>query len=178
ATSMESKPTWGASTGPPTPPGSETARRSRAAPRDTSTHCQGDAALAVIDVSALVFHELTASPAHRALLRRFSDEAYAPEFPDPDERESLVNIERYLELKAQGWYGDNAYHVVVAEDDGMIVGGAISDYLADPNAGVVEFLVVTPAARGQGLGRRLLDVTEGSIDDAGRRLGRPRAGLI
>jgi GNAT superfamily N-acetyltransferase len=132
----------------------------------------------VIDVSALVFHELTASPADRALLGRFYDEAYSPEFPDPDERESLANIERYLELKAQGWYGDNAYHVVVAEDDGIIVGGAISDYLADPNAGVVEFLVVTPAARGQGLGRRLLDVTEASIDADARRLGRPAADFI
>jgi GNAT superfamily N-acetyltransferase len=132
----------------------------------------------VIDVSALVFRELTASPAHRALLHRFYDEAYSPEFPDPDEKESLDNIERYLELKTQGWYGDNAYHVVVVEAGDAIVAGAISDYLADPNAGVVEFLVVTPAARGQGLGRRLLDVTEASIDADAQRVGRPAADFI
>jgi len=126
----------------------------------------------------LQFHELTTSPAHRVLLRRFYDDAYAPEFPDPDERESLGNIERYLDLKAQGWYGDNAYHVTVAEDAGAVVGGAIADYLAAPNAGVVEFLVVTPAARGRGLGGRLLDVTEAAIAADARRVGRPGADFV
>jgi GNAT superfamily N-acetyltransferase len=121
----------------------------------------------------LAFRELTATAEDLALLRRFHDEVYAPELPDPDERESLANIGQYLELKATGWYGANGYHVLVVESAGQVVGGAIADYLADPNAGVVEFLVVAPARRGTGLGRRLLDRIEALIAlDARRARGR------
>src|SRR5438552_3820816 len=106
---------------------------------------------------ALVIHDLTASDEDRALLRRFHDELYAPEFPDPDEKESLGNIERCVELKSTGWYEANGYHVLVVESGGQLIGGAIADYLAEPNAGGVEFLVISPAWRGGGLGRQLLD---------------------
>lgn len=126
----------------------------------------------------VAFRELTASDEDRVLVRRFYDEVYTAEFPDPDERESLANIERYLELKQAGWYGDNAYHVVVVECGEGIAGGAIADYLADPNAGAIEFLVVSPAWRGHGLGRRLLDHTEASIAADARRAGRPQADWI
>lgn len=47
-------------------------------------------------------HELSAAPGDRSLLRRFYEELYLPEFPHPDERESLPNMERYLELKDSG----------------------------------------------------------------------------
>jgi GNAT superfamily N-acetyltransferase len=129
-------------------------------------------------MAALSFRDLTASGADRALLRRFYDGVYAPEFPDPDEKESLANIERHLALKAEGWYGDNAYHVIVAESEGAVVAGAITDYLVEPNAGVMEFLVVTPGSRGQGLGRRLLDYAEASIAADARRAGRPALDFI
>jgi GNAT superfamily N-acetyltransferase len=132
----------------------------------------------VAAVSALCFCDLTDSRADRALLRRFYDDVYTPEFPDPDEKESLANIERHLELKAEGWYGDNAYHVVVVESGGAIVAGAIADYLVEPNAGAMEFLVVTPSSRGQGLGRRLLDWTEALIAADAQRAGRPGPDFI
>jgi len=129
--------------------------------------------LGLAAVSALSFRELTASSSDRAVLRRFYDDVYTPEFPDLDERESLVNIERYLELKSEGWYGNNAYHVIVVESAGEAVAGVIADYLAEPNAGVIEFLVVTPALRGRGLGRRLHDHTEAVLVDDARRAGHP-----
>jgi hypothetical protein len=132
----------------------------------------------VAAMSVLSFRELTASSGDRALLRRFYDDVYAPEFPDPDERESFASIERYLELKAKGWYGDNAYHVIVVESEGAVLAGAIADYLADPNAGVVEFLVVTPTSRRGGLGRCLLDQTEASLAADARRAGRPALDFI
>jgi len=122
---------------------------------------------------ALAFHDLTTAPDDRVRLRRFHDQLYGPAFPDPDEKESLAAIERYLELKAAGWYGPNNYHVVLALSGERIVGGAIADYLADPNAGVVEFLVVAPDRRGAGLGRRLLAETETLIARDARRTGRP-----
>jgi len=40
------------------------------------------------------------------------------------------------------------------------VGGSISDYFEKPNVGVIEFLLIHPAHRGQGLARRLLEHTE------------------
>jgi len=54
-----------------------------------------------------VQRELSASADDLALLRSFYDHLYVNEFRDPDERESLANMRRYLELKAQGWYGAN-----------------------------------------------------------------------
>ena len=134
--------------------------------------------LGLAAVSALSFRELTASASDRAVLRRFYDDVYTPEFPDLDERESLVNIERYLELKAKGWYGANAYHVIVVESAGATVAGVIADYLAEPNAGVIEFLVVTPAVRGRALGRRLHDHTEAVLVDDARRAGRPTLDFV
>lgn len=110
----------------------------------------------------MTFRSLSASRrADMALLRTFYAEQYVGEFPDPDERESLANIEEYLRLRDKGWYGRNDYHVIVALDkDGVPVGGSISDYLVKPNAGVIEFLFVDPLRRVGGLGRRLLEETE------------------
>jgi hypothetical protein len=56
--------------------------------------------------------ELTYQREDRERLQRFYRELYIPEFPDEDERESLENMERYLELKEQGWYGKNNYHII------------------------------------------------------------------
>ena len=70
------------------------------------------------------FRELSAAPDDLILLRRFYQDVYVFEFPDADERESLENMERYLELKRQGWYGENSYHVVLVLDtDGTVIGG-------------------------------------------------------
>ena len=43
--------------------------------------------------------DLGTSPADRDLLRAFYTDLFIPAFVDADERESLVNIQRYLELK-------------------------------------------------------------------------------
>jgi GNAT superfamily N-acetyltransferase len=110
----------------------------------------------------------------RALLKRFYEDCFVPEFPDPDERETIDTILDYLHKKEDGWYGKNNYHLVVALDDGKPIGGAIADYLCEPNAGVIEYLVVAPERRGTGLGRRLLEETERLLYvDADERCGRP-----
>lgn len=101
-----------------------------------------------------------ALPDDIALLRRFYTECYEPAFPDPDERESLANMESYLALKEQGWYGTNNYHIVIASTGGEIVGASVCDYLATPNAGVVEYLLVQPGFRRSGLGSQLLRTIE------------------
>ena len=108
------------------------------------------------------------------LLERFYHDHYVAEFPDPDERESLANMKEYLRLKEQDWYGKNDYHIIVAVDaEGEPVGGSISDFLDEPNAGVIEFLFINPERRLKGLGRRLLEETERMLHhSAQRRRGR------
>ena len=105
------------------------------------------------------FHilQLDSGPGSLAMLRAFYTELYTAEFPDADERESLANMENYLRLKEQGWYGSNNYHIIMAlDEDHRVVGGGIADYLAGPNVGIVEFIVIQPSLRGRGLGRQLL----------------------
>jgi len=109
------------------------------------------------------------------LLERFYHDHYVAEFPDPDEREPLAKMKEYLQLKEQGWYGKNDYHIIVAVDaEDRPVGGSISDFLEKPNAGVIEFLFISPEQRLKGLGRRLLEETERMLHHSAQRsLGRP-----
>jgi GNAT superfamily N-acetyltransferase len=117
------------------------------------------------DVGPVQLQELTRDADDLALLARFHRGVYQDEFPDPDERESLANMALALE---QSGASRDAYHVVLALDArGEVVGGVIADYLAGPDAGVVEFLVVAPAWRGRGVGRLLLeDVERRLVEDA------------
>ncbi|WP_407280253.1 GNAT family N-acetyltransferase [Aromatoleum evansii] len=124
------------------------------------------------------FREIDASPAGLATLERFYRERYVAEFPDPDERESLDNMRRYLALKAQGWYGDNNYHIVVAEIGGEAVGGVVFDYLAMPRAGVIEFLFVVSDWRESGIGRALLDEAIRLLRRDARRRGARLAAVV
>lgn len=129
--------------------------------------------------SGVAFTELDASPAGLRALRRFYKALYVREFPDPHERESLANMERYLALKAKGWYGVNNYHVLLMQSGGEVVGGSISDYLARPNAGVIEFLFTKPGRRRRGLGRALLDATVRLLRrDAHAAGGKPLAAVV
>lgn len=104
--------------------------------------------------------ELSSSAQGDALLQRFYTESYVQEFPDENERESLENMRTYLRKKAEGWYGRNNYHILVARDGEVLLGGVVCDYLAEPNAGVIEFLFIAQTARRRGLGKRLHDETE------------------
>ncbi|GAA2961413.1 GNAT family N-acetyltransferase [Actinokineospora diospyrosa] len=118
----------------------------------------------------LEFRDLTAAPADIALLADFYRH-YELEFPDPDERESLDNMLDYLRRKEVGWYGPNSYHIVLAISGTVTVGCSVSDYLAEPNTGVIEFLLVTPQARRGGTGRALLAETERLLDNDARAGG-------
>lgn len=119
------------------------------------------------------FRELAYEPNDLESLRQFYDDVYVSEFPIHDERESLRNIKTYLRLKKEGWYGKNNYHVLLGFKDGRPVAGSITDYLHAPNAGVIEFLVVSKELRRTGLGRQLLDRTEQLLaSDALAMLGR------
>jgi hypothetical protein len=119
------------------------------------------------------FREISSSSgSDMQLLRQFYAECMVPAFPDEDERESLENIEEYLRLKRDGKYGANNYHVIVACDDDNPIAGSIFDYLVEPNAGVIEFLLVSPGQREGGLASLLLRQTESALAADAQRVGR------
>ncbi len=125
-------------------------------------------------IEGLHYRELDSSPPALQLLAAFYERLYVAEFPDADERESLDSIQDYLRRKDAGWYGDNNYHVVVTCAGDRPVAGVIFDFLADAEAGVVEFLVVDRAWRGRGLGSALLEYTERALAADAEARGRHR----
>lgn len=128
--------------------------------------------------ASIRMHEITATPDGLARLERFYHDAYVGEFPDADERESLASLQRYLAAKARGWYGANAYHIIVAEVAGRPVGGAVCDYLAQPNAGVIEFLFVSASMQRRGIGRMLHERAIGLLRADARAAGAARLSAI
>src|SRR5690606_39249648 len=107
--------------------------------------------------------DITGGPADRDLLADFYDSIYATSFTDPNERESLMRIRRFLRLKARGWYGRNAYHVFVLHEGGRPRAGLVCDYLHAARMGVIEFLAVDSGMRNRGYGRRLLGHAESAL---------------
>jgi GNAT superfamily N-acetyltransferase len=120
----------------------------------------------------IAFRDISDEPEELDRLSRFYDELYVAGFPDPDERESLANMKRYLQLRREGWYGPNSYHIILALDGDRTVGASVSDYLATPNCGVIEFLLVAQALWGTGIGRQLHSATIAALDVDARRVGR------
>jgi GNAT superfamily N-acetyltransferase len=111
-------------------------------------------------------------------LTRFYDELYEAGFPDPNERESLENMKEYLRLKRRGWYGSNNYHIILSFDGDRPVAASVSDYLAIPNCGVIEFLLVDESLHGTGIGRMLHDATLEALGADARCNGRSGVGGI
>lgn len=120
---------------------------------------------------SLAVTEISDGTGDSALLADFYDTIYAASFTDPNERESLVRIRRFLRLKARGWYGPNNYHVLVLRDGSRPVAGLVCDYLHGARMGVLEFLAVAAHGRNQGHGKRLLDHAEITLNDDAARAG-------
>lgn len=126
----------------------------------------------------IAFRELTDRPDDLALLAEFHRTLYVSLFPDPDERESFDNMAEYLRLKAQGWYGRNNYHIVLAFDGDQLTGAVVADYLAEPATGMIEYLLVSPVVRGRGVGRALLDHIEAVLVRDAADSGLELAGVL
>lgn len=122
--------------------------------------------------------DLTDSPTDRERFERFIAELYIPGFPDEDERESPENMLEYLRLRAAGWYGANNYHILLLTEDSRPVAAAVSDYLAIPNTGVIEFLIVGEDCRGKGYGRQLFHATEELLREDAHRNQQPDLAAI
>lgn len=130
-------------------------------------------------MSDIRFFELTDSAADLQRLTAFYQSLFTDGFPDPDERESLENMQAYLQARQAGWYASegprNNYHIVLADLDGETIAAAVCDYLAVPNSGIIEFLLVAEAVRGRGIGRRMHEFVESILQQDARDAG--HAGL-
>ena len=60
-----------------------------------------------------------------------------------------------LRERAAAVWTDIRWHLIVAERNGRVVGVASGTYLGNVNTGVIGYLAVSPAMRGEGLGPRL-----------------------
>jgi hypothetical protein len=120
------------------------------------------------------FPDLTESAEDAAILTRFHDSLYLDEFPDPSTRRSLADLLETLRHKAEGGYGRDNRHIVLALLDERVVGGASAAYLAEPNVGVLEFLVSAE----DWSGRQLLSRTENLLRADARRSGRSLSAIL
>jgi GNAT superfamily N-acetyltransferase len=118
-------------------------------------------------------------PSGSTLFSRAYQELFIPAFPDPREREPQQEILDKLCLRRHGYYGRNTYRVIVMEEDGHPVGLCVFAYLSRSNAGVIEFLAVSPHCRGQGIGSTLCHEAEKRLaDDAQAMTRRPLDWLL
>jgi len=105
----------------------------------------------------------------RERLRHFYSTIFVREFPDPDERESLENLEAYL---APPGTSARRHHIILALDGETPLAGSISDYFEASATAAIEFLVVEPRFWGHGIGTKLVQSTETAIAGAAALLGR------
>ncbi len=120
------------------------------------------------------FPDLTESAEDAYILTRFYDTLYARELPDPATRRSLAELLGALRSKAVGDLGRDNHHVVLALLDGQVVGGASAVFLAEPNVGVLEFLLGVD----DWSARQLLARTENLLMADADRLGAPLAAIL
>lgn len=84
-------------------------------------------------------------PAYRLLRRIFPRSEMLP-------RSDWVQVMRE---RTEGLWTDLAWHLLVAERGGRVVGAASGSYLGNVNIGLIGYIAVTPASRATGLGPRL-----------------------
>jgi hypothetical protein len=120
------------------------------------------------------FPDLTESAEDAAILTRFHDTLYREELPDPAARQSLAELLDTLRHKAEGGFGRDNRHIVLALLDGQVVGGAAAMFLAEPNVGLLKFLV----GADDWCGRQLLAKTENLLRTDAERLGATLSAIL
>jgi hypothetical protein len=71
------------------------------------------------------------------------------------ERVPLKEWRGTLREKASGLYTDLAWHVLVAERNGVVVGLNSGTYIGNINLGIIGYLAIAPTERSRGTGTRL-----------------------
>ena len=84
-----------------------------------------------------------------------------------------------LREREAGMLSDLAWHLIIAERDGEVLGLVSGTYVGSVNVGVVGYLAIAEAGRGEGLGTRLRNhLRRRFARDAERIAHRPLTGII
>jgi GNAT superfamily N-acetyltransferase len=102
--------------------------------------------------------QLIADPADRQLEALAA--LLAATFADPD---TILGLDRLQEFVAAP-DGPRAFRVLVASQDGRVVGGSVFSYVPASNCGFSEYIVVAAESRGRGLGRALFEARRLALD--------------
>jgi GNAT superfamily N-acetyltransferase len=92
-------------------------------------------------------------------------------FADPDTVLELDRIQAFLTEPSP----DRQFCVVVAEADGLVLGGSVFSYVPATNCGFSEYLVVRKNRHRQGIGRRLFVARQAVLDELAQQ---PCSGLF
>jgi hypothetical protein len=107
--------------------------------------------------------------AHRLLRTAFSRR----------ERVPLAEWRATLQERARGVWTDYAWHLLVAEQRGRVLGLATGTYLGNVNIGVIGYLAIDASVRAAGLGTRLRRRLRAAfMRDARITAGRELAGIL
>jgi GNAT superfamily N-acetyltransferase len=107
--------------------------------------------------------------AYRLLRRSFARHELMP----------LDEWRKSMRERTAGLWTDTAWHLIVAERDGAILGLVSGNYLGNVNVGMIGYLAVASAGRGLGLGSRLRRrLRECFHRDAEHISGEPLRGIV
>lgn len=105
---------------------------------------------------------------HLSDLAQFYTNVYIECFPNANERETFDSLLEYLALNEK--CAEYDYHILLLKDNnGEIVGGAIFDYFKNVNSAVIEFIAVKNDLQSKGLGSMLFHKVQNILSgDANR----------
>lgn len=129
----------------------------------------------------LQFIDIADSPeTHQELLSRFYTEMMIPNFPIADELDPLEKWEYLLSSNAKRQTYAPDFHILVviqrtdetgAATPPLIMGGAVFEYYAQANSGLLTYLTVGSKYRGFGLGKILTDRSKEILERNAKRRG-------
>jgi len=92
-------------------------------------------------------------------------------FPDGNVMADLISLRRQLQHRVNR---RRIHFLLVAEQGRRLLGGTLFTYVITANTAFSDYLVVQPAARGQGLGRALFNQRADILQKAANLFGRPQ----
>lgn len=96
-------------------------------------------------------------------LRAFYDKIFVKSFPDEDERDSFEKVHSYFMYQRD--IANHEYCVVLAYDDGLVVGGCIYDYFVKTNTAFIEYIAVDRNRYSSKLGTGIFEYVCGTLED-------------
>lgn len=94
------------------------------------------------------------------------------------ERVTLREWRSVLREREEEVWTDFAWHLLVAEQRGEVVGLATGTFIGSVDVAMIHYLAMAPAIRGSGVGTRLRERLRHEFERDARRLGRPLKAIL